>query len=139
MMTYKQTIESTQAPRVLEARSRHHGRTRRLVPAWGAALVLALTGMTGSPAQAQKPRENIVEIPAIGEGLCVSNTFQSNMVLQRDKPISVWGWAARGEKVKVSFAGNWQVATANDDGSWKATLAAMPANSGFSINAYRYP
>ena len=41
----------------------------------------------------QMPREDVVEFPAIGEGLCVSNAFQSNMVLQRDKPIVVWGWA----------------------------------------------
>ena len=26
------------------------------------------------------PRENVIEIPAIRDGLCVSNVFQSNMV-----------------------------------------------------------
>ncbi len=43
------------------------------------------------------PREDVVDVPAIGEGLCVSNVFQTNMVLQRDKPIHVWGWAEPGE------------------------------------------
>ncbi|RMG05111.1 MAG: hypothetical protein D6741_00015, partial [Planctomycetota bacterium] len=48
------------------------------------------------------PKEDVVDVPAIGDGLCVSNIFQTNMVLQRDKPIRVWGWASPGEKVTVS-------------------------------------
>ena len=36
------------------------------------------------------PKENVIDVPAISDGLCVSNVFQSNMVLQRDKPISIW-------------------------------------------------
>ena len=31
------------------------------------------------------PREDVVAVPAIGEGLCVSNAFQTNMVLYHDK------------------------------------------------------
>ena len=46
-----------------------------------------------------------VEAPAVGDGLCVHNLFQSNMVIQRDKPVRVWGWATPGENVTVSFAG----------------------------------
>ena len=44
------------------------------------------------------PREDVVDVPAIGEGLCVSNVFQTNMVLQRDKPMSLWGWADAGRE-----------------------------------------
>ena len=79
--------------------------------------------------QERMPREDVVEVPAIGEGLCLSNVFQTNMVLQRDKPVSLWGWAAAGEKVTVTFAGNEQVATAAEDRSWKVTLPAMEASS----------
>ena len=75
------------------------------------------------------PREDVIEIPAIGEGLCVSNAFQSNMVLQRDKPISIWGWADVGEKVMVTFGDNQQVATAAEDRSWKVTLPAVAASA----------
>ena len=32
------------------------------------------------------PREDVVEVAAISDGFCVSNVFQSGMVLQRDKP-----------------------------------------------------
>jgi sialate O-acetylesterase len=79
--------------------------------------------------QQKMPRENVIEVPAIGEGLCVSNVFQSNMVLQRDKPITVWGWADAGEEVAVIFGGNQQAVTAADDRSWKVRLPAMVASS----------
>jgi sialate O-acetylesterase len=79
--------------------------------------------------QGKMPREDVVEFPAIGEGLCVSNIFQTNMVLQRDKSVTIWGWADPGEKVSVSFAGQTADAAAGPDRSWKATLKAMPANS----------
>lgn len=72
--------------------------------------------------------ESLIEVPAIGEGLWVSNVFQSNMVLQRDKPINLWGWATPGEKVTVTFAGNTATATADKDRKWKVTLPAVEAN-----------
>ncbi|HUT57856.1 MAG TPA: sialate O-acetylesterase [Phycisphaerae bacterium] len=75
------------------------------------------------------PREDVVEVPAIGKGLCVSNVFQMNMVLQRDKPVTVWGWAAPGEKVAVAFAGKKAEAEAGKDRAWRVTLEAMPANA----------
>jgi sialate O-acetylesterase len=75
------------------------------------------------------PKEDVVQMPAVGEGLCVSQAFQSNMVIQRDKPITIWGWATAGEGVTVSFAGQKAGATAAADRSWKAVLAAVPANS----------
>lgn len=75
------------------------------------------------------PREDVVEVPAVGKGLCVSNVFQTNMVLQRGKPVSVWGWADVGEKVIVTFDDKKQVATAHQDRSWQVTLPAMKANS----------
>ena len=78
---------------------------------------------------AKMPRQDVVLVPAIGEGLCVSNVFQANMVLQRNKPVTVWGWADSGEKVTVSFAGQTAKTTAKSDRSWKVTLKAMPANS----------
>lgn len=75
------------------------------------------------------PKQDVVEVPAIGEGLCVSNAFQSNMVLQRDKPLNIWGWANPGENVTVSFGGKTAKASAGADRSWKATLDPLPANS----------
>ena len=74
------------------------------------------------------PREDVVGVQAVGEGLCVSNVFQSNMVLQRDQPIKIWGWAAPGEKVTVSLGGKSVEATADAGRSWQVSLPAMAAN-----------
>lgn len=74
------------------------------------------------------PKQDVIEVPAISTGLCVSNVFQTNMVLQRDKPLNIWGWAAAGEKVTVSFGGQEANATAAADRSWQLTLQPMVAN-----------
>lgn len=72
---------------------------------------------------------DVIEFPAVGEGLCVHNLFQSNMVLQRDKPVKVWGWAEPGETVTVSFADQELTATAGKDRRWAVALLAMGANN----------
>ena len=96
----------------------------------GVDMALLCGGVVHSQeSQRKMPREDVVSVPAIGEGLCVSNVFQTNMVLQRDKPISVWGWADAGEKLTVTFGGHEQQATAAEDRSWKVTLPAMAASS----------
>ena len=55
--------------------------------------------------------------------------FQSNMIIQRSKPIDVWGWSKPGDKVKVEFSGKALEGTADKDGKWKVTLPAMEANA----------
>ena len=51
--------------------------------------------------------------------------FGDHMVLQRDKPVPVWGWAEPGEKVTVRFAGQTKTAAAGKDGKWSVTLAPL--------------
>lgn len=70
-----------------------------------------------------------IDTPAVGSGLCVHNLFQSNMVVQRDKPIPIWGWAAPGESITVAFGEKTQSVTAAPDRSWQVALPAMPASS----------
>lgn len=53
--------------------------------------------------------------------------FTDGAVLQREKPVRVWGKAAPGAAVKVEFAGKSAFATAAADGSWHLELPAMPA------------
>ncbi|MBN2130405.1 MAG: hypothetical protein JW741_12955 [Sedimentisphaerales bacterium] len=102
---------------------------RPLIVSWW-LLALFFCGIVDSQgSQRQMPREDVVEIPAIEEGLCVSNVFQTNMVLQRNKPVTIWGWADSGEEVTVSFADRTAETTATADRSWRVTFEAMPANS----------
>jgi sialate O-acetylesterase len=50
------------------------------------------------------------------------------MVLQRGKPIPVWGWADAGEKLTVSIGDASAKATADADGKWNVSLPAMKAD-----------
>jgi sialate O-acetylesterase len=75
-------------------------------------VLLCLAGLARG---ADMPQEDVVDVPAIGKGLCVSNAFQSNMVLQRDKPLAIWGGADPEEDVAVAFAGQEARAKARTD------------------------
>ncbi|RZL14112.1 MAG: sialate O-acetylesterase, partial [Hymenobacter sp.] len=58
----------------------------------------------------------------------------SHMVLQRDRPVPVWGWAAPGEAVTLTLAGQRYAASAPDaTGRWQATLPAMPAGGPYTL------
>ena len=81
-------------------------------------LIVLFAALFALPTLAQKmPKEDVIDVPAIGEGLTVSNLFQTNMVLQRDKPINIWGWTKPGEMVTVSFGGN-EASTIADKGRY---------------------
>ena len=56
----------------------------------------------------------------------LSAVFSDHAVLQRDKPLPVWGWAAPGEQVSVSLGAQNGTATAGADGCWIVRLAAQP-------------
>ena len=64
------------------------------------------------------------------ETLKTHGIFRSNMVLQRDKPITIWGWAPVGSEVKVSFGKRSAIAkAAGEKGRWQVTFESQPANS----------
>jgi len=48
--------------------------------------------------------------------------FGDNMVLQRNKPIPVWGWAAANEKITVQFNKQLKTIKADKTGQWKLSL-----------------
>ncbi len=55
--------------------------------------------------------------------LKVANIFGDHMVLQRDKPIKVWGWNTAGEKVTINFhEKNYSVLTSSA-GRWEIELS----------------
>ncbi len=55
--------------------------------------------------------------------------FQDGAVLQREKPVPIWGTADPGAEVKVDFAGQSVSAKAGPDGNWSVQLAALPASA----------
>jgi len=74
-----------------------------------ATLVLALLAI---------PAAQAVELPRI---------FADGMVVQRDQPLRVWGEAAPGARVQVSFAGRDATAHTGADGRWSLALPAQTA------------
>ena len=64
------------------------------------------------------------------DALKTHGIFRSNMVLQRDKPITIWGWAPAGAEVKVSLGELSANGKAEGEkGRWQVTIDAQPANS----------
>ena len=55
--------------------------------------------------------------------------FQSGAVLQREKPIPVWGSADPGDTVTVKFAGQEKEAKADGAGRWMVTLDALDTSA----------
>lgn len=75
----------------------------------------------------------VVAAPAAAD-VTLPHIFGSHMVLQRDQPIPVWGWADPGEKVSVQIGDQPAVtATADQAGQWRVTLPKMAAGGPFAI------
>lgn len=58
----------------------------------------------------------------------LASVFSDHMVLQRDKPVPVWGTARPGEKLRIEFAGQSKAMQGGADGKWSVTLDPMPAS-----------
>lgn len=61
------------------------------------------------------------------------NIFQSNMVLQRDMPCKIWGWADKGEQVTLTLEGITYKTKATKDGKWMIILPKHTAGGPFDI------
>ena len=80
--------------------------------------VVAVAVMSGARAPAQ------VTLPKI---------LSSHMVIQRDLPVHVWGMAAPGEQVSVSFRGQTRSAAASELGRWSLYLVPGAAGGPFQM------
>ena len=67
--------------------------------------------------------------------LRLSPLFGSGAVLQRDKPIRVWGEAAAGARVCVTIDGMEAATVAGCDGTWQVTLPPHPAGGPYTLMA----
>ncbi|HVO07996.1 MAG TPA: sialate O-acetylesterase [Burkholderiaceae bacterium] len=65
-------------------------------------------------------------IAGSGGGALLAPIFQDHMVLQRGGPVAIWGRAAAGESVSVSFAGATVRAQAGPSGDWRTSVEAGP-------------
>jgi len=81
-------------------------------------LLLAAAVLTAMPAAAD------VRLPGI---------FTDNMMLQRDLPVRVWGWAEAGEAVSVTLSGKTAATKADKKGQWAVELPAIKAGENLEL------
>lgn len=64
----------------------------------------------------------------------LADVFSDHMVLQRERPVPVWGWARDpGQRVSVTFNGQTRTATADQDGRWKVVFEPMQAGGPYVL------
>lgn len=59
--------------------------------------------------------------------------ISDNMVLQRDQPTKIWGWAEPKEKITLIFNKKTFKTTTTDNGKWEILLPAQPTGTGFEM------
>jgi sialate O-acetylesterase len=63
----------------------------------------------------------------------LANVFGEHMVLQRDRPLRVWGEATPGQTLSVELGGHQASARVGADGHWRAQLAPLPAGGPYEL------
>lgn len=63
----------------------------------------------------------------------LARLFSDQVVLQRQKPIPVWGWATAGESVNVALGDQKKSGVADSNGKWSVEFAPMEAGGPFEL------
>jgi sialate O-acetylesterase len=66
--------------------------------------------------------------------LRVPSLISDGMVLQRDTPLTIWGWATPGEKIAIRFSGKSYKTTTDASGKWQVKLPPMKAGGPFTMD-----
>lgn len=74
---------------------------------------------------------------ADGAAIDLAAIFGDGMVLQRDRPIRIWGRAPAGAGLTVSLAGKSATTRADERGAWEAELPALPAGGPHALSVAR--
>ena len=75
---------------------------------------------------------SLICIPTIGQ-IKLPRLISDNMVLQRDAKLTLWGWAAVGEKVSCRFINKTYTTTAGADSTWTISLPALKAGGPYDM------
>ena len=65
--------------------------------------------------------------------------INDGMVLQRDRKIRIWGWAAEGEKITVKFTGKTYRTVTGPEGKWAIELPAQKAGGPYTMDIIGSP
>jgi sialate O-acetylesterase len=92
---------------------------RPLLALWRLTLAASAAAALSISCRAAAPDTDITLAPVFGD----------HAVLQRGKPVPVWGLAGPAEPVTVTFRGQTAATTAGADGSWKVSIGALEASA----------
>jgi sialate O-acetylesterase len=59
---------------------------------------------------------------------------RDSMVLQRNVPVHLWGWAFPGETISIHFCGKHFKAKTKSDGSWSVKMPPLQAGGPYTMN-----
>jgi sialate O-acetylesterase len=65
--------------------------------------------------------------------LKLARLFSDHAVLQRQKPLPVWGWAKPDETISVSLAGQTLKTQANTEGAWRVIFQSFEAGGPYKM------
>ena len=74
----------------------------------------------------------LVVVAGCGE-VRLAHVFGDHMVLQREAPVPVWGWAPAGETVTVGIDGQVHETVADEGGRWAVRLEPMAAGGPYTL------
>ncbi|HUB26008.1 MAG TPA: sialate O-acetylesterase [Tepidisphaeraceae bacterium] len=66
----------------------------------------------------------------------LSSIFGDNMVLQRGKPNTLWGWSTPGQQIQVEISGATATAVAGADGGWQLQIEPPPAGGPYEVHIH---
>ncbi|MEO0471180.1 MAG: sialate O-acetylesterase [Bacteroidota bacterium] len=71
--------------------------------------------------------------PAVSQ-LNLPKIFSDHMILQRGKPIPIWGKAKARDRVRIAFNGNSYDTRADQDGKWRLDLPSMRVGGPYKLS-----
>jgi sialate O-acetylesterase len=73
--------------------------------------------------------------PTPPSGALLDEMFQDHAVLQRDRPIPIWGRAQPNEEISIEFNATSVATRADENGKWRLELPAHSAGGPFELSA----
>ncbi len=74
----------------------------------------------------------VLSVPSSAD-VTLPRLIGNHMVLQRDRPVPIWGWDNAGQEVTVTLGETKVAATAGKNGKWLVTLPAQKAAGPFTV------
>jgi sialate O-acetylesterase len=68
----------------------------------------------------------------------VAEIYTDHMVIQRDTPVKVWGWASPGEQIQIQFGSKKYSAKTDNSGKWSIELDSQKAGGPYQMKISTY-